>query len=80
MSSVSDLFIIFLKRIISDALEEHDEKVSIGVRHITKLRFADIIEQGGQSPDSQLVILLFFLSPFRSKYYTVVTLYNNFQR
>ena len=35
------LFNIFLERIISDALEEHDGKVSIGGRNITNLRFAD---------------------------------------
>ena len=35
------LFNIFLKRIMSDALEEHDGKVSIGGRNITNLRFAD---------------------------------------
>ena len=34
----------FLERIISDALEEHDGKVSIGVRNITNLRFADDID------------------------------------
>ena len=28
---------------MSDALEEHDGKVSIGGRHITNLRFADDI-------------------------------------
>ena len=32
------LFNIFLERIMSDALEEHDVKVSIGGRNITKLR------------------------------------------
>ena len=32
------LFNIFLERIISDALEEHDGKVSIGGRNITNLR------------------------------------------
>ena len=37
------LFNIFLKRIMSDALEEHDGKVSIGGRSITNLRFADDI-------------------------------------
>ena len=31
----------FLKRIISDALEEHDGQVSIGDRNITNLRFAN---------------------------------------
>ena len=29
---------------MSDALEEHDEKVSIGERNITNLRFADDID------------------------------------
>ena len=38
------LFNIFLERIISDALEEHDGKVSIGSRNITNLRFADDID------------------------------------
>ena len=39
------LLIIFLERIMSDALEEHDGKVSIqaGGRNITNLRFADDI-------------------------------------
>ena len=35
------LFNIFLERIMSDALEEHDGKVSIGRRNINNLRFAD---------------------------------------
>ena len=34
------LFNIFLERIMCDALEEHDGKVSIGGRNITNLRFA----------------------------------------
>ena len=38
------LFNIFLKRIMSDAVEEHDGKVSIGGRNITNLRFADDID------------------------------------
>ena len=38
------LFNIFLGRIMSDALEEHDGKVSIGGRNITNLRFADDID------------------------------------
>ena len=37
------LFNIFLERIMSDALEEHDGTVSIGGRNITNLRFADDI-------------------------------------
>ena len=38
------LFNIFLELIMSDALEEHDGKVSIGGRNITNLRFADDID------------------------------------
>ena len=38
------LFNIFLERIMPDALEEHDGKVSIGGRNITNLRFADDID------------------------------------
>ena len=38
------LFNIFLKRIMSDALEEYDGKVSLGGRTITNLRFADDID------------------------------------
>ena len=37
----STLFSMFLERIMPDGLEEHDEKVSIGGRNITRLRFAD---------------------------------------
>ena len=35
---------MFLERIISDALEEQDEKVSIGGGTITDLQFADDID------------------------------------
>ena len=38
------LFSMFLERIMSDALEEHEEKVSTGGRNITNLRFADDID------------------------------------
>ena len=38
------LFNIFLEQIMSDALEEHDGKVSIGGRNITNLWFADDID------------------------------------
>ena len=37
-------FNIFLERIMSDALEEQDGKVSIGGRNITNMRFADDID------------------------------------
>ena len=38
------LFNILLERIMSNALDEHDGKVSIGGRNITNLRFADDID------------------------------------
>ena len=38
------LFIIFLERIMTDALEDHQGTVSIGGRTITNLRFADDID------------------------------------
>ena len=38
------LFSVVLEWVISDALEEHDRKVSIGGRNITNLRFADDID------------------------------------
>ena len=44
MSSVTHPHQHFFERIMSDALEEHDGKVSIGGRNITNLRFADDID------------------------------------
>ena len=38
------LFNIFLERIMTDALEDHECTVSIGGRTITNLRFADDID------------------------------------
>ena len=38
------LFNIFLERIMTDALEDHESTVSIGGRAITNLRFADDID------------------------------------
>ena len=40
----STLLNIFLERIMTDALEDHDGTVSIGGRTITNLRFADDID------------------------------------
>ena len=40
----STLFNIFLERIMSDALEEHDGKVSIGGKNFTNLWFTDGID------------------------------------
>ena len=39
-----NLFNIFLERITTDALEDHEGTVSIGGRTITNLRFADDID------------------------------------
>ena len=38
------LFNIFLKRIVTDALEDHEGTVSIGGRTVTNLRFADDVD------------------------------------
>ena len=38
------LFNIFLERIMTDALQEHEGTVSIGGRTVTNLRFADDID------------------------------------
>ena len=38
------LFNIFLERIMTDAVEDHEGTVSIGGRTITNLRFADDID------------------------------------
>ena len=43
MSSAT-LFNIFLERVMSDALEEHDGKISIGGKSITNRRFTDDID------------------------------------
>ena len=37
-------FFFFLERIMTDALEDHEDTVSIGGRTITNLRFADDID------------------------------------
>ena len=44
MSSVTHSLQHFFERIMSDALEEHDGKVSIGARNTTNLRFAKDID------------------------------------
>ena len=44
MSSVIHPLQHFLEHIMSDVLEEHDMKFSIGDRKITSLRFADDID------------------------------------
>ena len=47
-------FNIFLERIISDALKEHDGKVSIGGRNITKLWLADDIDEDEQELETEI--------------------------
>ena len=44
MSAFTTLFNIFLKRTMTDALENHEGSVSTGGRTITNLRFADDID------------------------------------
>ena len=51
------LFNIFLKRIMSDALEEHDGKVSIGGRNITNMRFADVIDAVAEQEQEPKVLV-----------------------
>ena len=55
MSSVTNPFQHFLERIMSDDLEEHDGKVSIGGRNITNLQFADDI--GALAEEEQLKVM-----------------------
>ena len=51
------LFNIFLERIMTDALEDHEGTVSIGGRTITNLRFADDID-GLAGEEEELVNLV----------------------
>ena len=44
VSTVTHPLHIFLERIMTDALEDHEGTVSIGGRTITNLRFADDID------------------------------------
>ena len=44
MSTLPTLFNIFLERIMTDDLEDHEGTVSFGGRTITNLRFADDID------------------------------------
>ena len=58
---------IVLKRIMSDALEEHDEKVSICGRNITNLRFAD--DRDALAEDKQgLNVLVEYLDKTCTRY------------
>ena len=53
---------------MTDALEEHDGKVSIGDRNITNLRFADDIyalAEEEQELEAKAALLLWFFGDFR---------------
>ena len=55
MSSVTHLYNIFLERLMSDALEEHEGKVSIGGRNTTNMRFAndiEVLDEEEQEPEA----------------------------
>ena len=43
VSTLTNLFNIFLQRIMCEALEENEDSISIGARLITNFRFADDI-------------------------------------
>ena len=57
MSTLTLLFNIFLERIITDALEDHEGTVSTGGKTITNLRFADDIN-GLAGAEEELANLL----------------------
>ena len=57
MSALSTLFSIFLERIMADALEDHEETISIEGRIIRNLRFADDID-GLPGQEQELVNLV----------------------
>ena len=61
------LFNIFLERIMTDALENHEGSVSIGGRTITNLRFADDIDALAGKED-ELVKLVNHLDTTSTKY------------
>ena len=58
------LFNIFLERIMTDALEDHEDTVSIGGRTITDLRFADDID--GLAGEEELAKVVEHLNSFHS--------------
>ena len=61
------LLYIFLERIMTDALEDHEGSVSIGGRTITNLRFADDIDALAEKED-ELVKLVNHLDKASTKY------------
>ena len=61
------LFIIFLERIMTDALENHEGSVGIGSRTITNLHFADDIDALAGNEDG-LIKLINHLDTTSTKY------------
>ena len=72
ISSVTHLLNIFLEWIMSDALEEHDGKVSIGGRTITNLRFADDIDVLAEE-EQELEALVESLDKICTRYKRVIS-------
>ena len=66
------LFNIFLERIMTDALEDHEGSVSIGGRTITNLRFADDIDALAGKED-EFVKLVNHLNTASTKYGTEIS-------
>ena len=73
------LFNVFLKRLISETLEDHVGTVSIGEKFITDLRFANDID-GLASSEEELKVLVehidMMAKSFCYKYYIISILYN----
>ena len=69
------LFNIFLERITTDALEDHESTVSIGGRTITNLRFADGIE-GLAEEQEELAKLVEFLDKAFTAYGMEISIEN----
>ena len=61
------LFNIFLKRIMTDALEDHEGAVSIGGKTITNLRFADDVD-GSAEEEEELANLVELLDKASTDY------------
>ena len=61
------LFNVFLERIMTDALEDHEGTVSIGGRTVTNLRFADDID-GLAAEEEELANLVERLDKASSAY------------
>uniref|UniRef100_UPI003AF4ABB4 reverse transcriptase domain-containing protein n=1 Tax=Thiolapillus sp. TaxID=2017437 RepID=UPI003AF4ABB4 len=66
------LFNIFLERIVTDALEDHEGTVSIGGRTITNLRFADDID-GLAGEEEELASLVERLDKASTAYGTEIS-------